>query len=262
MRLFDSHAHLNLPEFAADRAEALARARAAGVARIVNVGVDAETSALGRDLARSEPGLVASAALHPNYVANRGEPEFAKVTALLREGGFAAVGETGLDYYRDHAPPDLQQDYFRRHLALAADLSLPVIVHCRNAHPDCRAILAAEMPRRNLADRVVMHCFSGTSEDARAYLALGALLSFTAVLTFPNAHAARATAAEVPLARTLVETDCPYLAPQAHRGKRNEPAYVAHVAAALGSIHGIEAEEAARVTTENAERFFAAGGTR
>jgi TatD DNase family protein len=259
VEFFDSHAHLNLPEFGPDRSEALARARAAGVTRITNVGVDAASSRLARDLARDEAGLLASAALHPNYAADLGEPEWVCVAALLREGGFAAVGETGLDYYRDHAPPELQQDLFRRHLALAEELSLPVIVHCRNAHADCRAVLAEEMPRRNLADRVVLHCFSGTGEDARAYLALGALLSFTGVLTFPNAHSARAVAAGVPLARTLAETDCPWLAPQARRGKRNEPAYVTHAVGALAGLHGVSVEEAARITTENAVRFFAPG---
>jgi TatD DNase family protein len=262
VEFFDSHAHLNLPEFGPDRAEALARARAAGVTRILNVGIDAESSRVARDLARAETGLLASAALHPNHAADLGEPEWEKVAALLREGGFAAVGETGLDYYREHAPPDVQRDLFRRHLELAAELSLPVVVHCRNAHADCRALLSSEMPRLGLADRLVLHCFSGTEEDARAYLALGALLSFTGVLTFPNAQAARAVAAGVPLARTLAETDCPWLAPQAHRGKRNEPAYVTHVVAALGSLHGVPEAEAARITTGNATCFFEPGGSR
>ncbi len=262
MACFDSHAHLNLPEFERDRGPALVRARGAGVTRILNVGVDAATSALARDLAAGDPDLFASAAVHPNYAADLGEAEWEKVERLLRGGGFHAVGETGLDYYRDHAPPALQQDFFRRHLALAGDLGLPVVVHCREAHPDCRAILAAEIPRRGLADRVVMHCFSGTEADARAYLALGCLISFAGVLTFPIAHSARATAAAIPLARTLAETDCPYLAPQPHRGKRNEPAYVVHTVAEIAKVHGVGVEDAARATTENAERFLGLGGKR
>jgi TatD DNase family protein len=256
MRFFDSHAHLNLPEFDADRDEAVERAARAGVDRILNVGVDAGTARLARDLTRERPGFLASAAVHPNYVAEAGVEGFAEVEALLREGGFAAVGETGLDYYREYSPHAGQREAFRRHIALADELSLPVVVHCRDAHEDCRRILAEEAERRDLADRVIMHCFGGSPEDAKAYLDLGFWISFAGVLTFPNAKRLRAVAAATPLERTLAETDCPYLAPQAHRGRRNEPAYVVHVVAELAKIHGVPAEEAARVTTANACRVF------
>jgi TatD DNase family protein len=256
MRLFDSHAHLNLPEFDEDREAAIDRARAAGVPFILNVGVDAQTARLARDLARAHEGLYAAAALHPNYVGKMGEAGFSEVASLLDTGGFAAVGETGLDYYRDHSPPGEQMEAFRRHIALADSHSLPVIVHCREAHADCLRILREEASRRDLRDRVVMHCFGGDADEARAYVDLGFWVSFAGVLTFPKAGSLREAAAAVPLERTLAETDCPYLAPQAHRGRRNEPAYVAHVVEALAKIHGVPAEEAARLTTANAGRVF------
>jgi len=259
MEFFDSHAHLNLPEFASDRAQALGRARDAGVSRMVNVGVDAETARLARDLSRENEGLFATAAVHPNYVADEGETGFAEVEALLREGGFVAVGETGLDYYREHSPHELQREYFRRHIALADELSLPVVVHCRDAYDDCYRILAEESERRELAGRVVMHCFGGTAEEARRFSALGMLISFSGVVTFKNAHGVREAAAAVPLELTLAETDCPFLAPQARRGKRNEPAYVTWVVEALAGVHGVETAEAARITTGNAVRFFGLG---
>ena len=256
MHFFDSHAHLNLPEYDPDRADALARARDAGVTRILNVGIDATTSRLARDLAGEHAGLFASAAVHPNYVAEAGESGFAEGSALLREGGFVAVGETGLDYYRDHSPHDGQRASFRRHLALADELELSVVVHCRDAHPDCRKILAEESERRDLEDRVVMHCFGGGLSDAAAYLELGFWISFSGTVTFKNAGAVREIAAATPLERTLVETDCPFLAPQAHRGRRNEPSYVPLIVAELARVHGVLVEEAARLTTENACRAF------
>jgi len=239
MLLFDSHAHLNLPEFQADLAGVIERARTAGVTRMVNVGVDAESSRLARDLAREHVGLYASVAVHPNYVEQEGEEGARAVRALAEEGGFVAIGETGLDYFRDHSPPE---------------------GHCRAAHGDCRTILAEEAERRDLDGRVIMHCFGGTAEDAAFYLDLGAVISFAGNVTFKNAHELREAAALVPLDRTLVETDCPYLAPQARRGKRNEPAYVAFAAVEIARIHGVDEDEAARITTRNACRVFGIEG--
>ena len=260
MLLFDSHAHLNLPEFQADLAGVIERARTAGVTRMVNVGVDAESSRLARDLAREHEGLYASVAVHPNYVEQEGEEGARAVRALAEEGGFVAIGETGLDYFRDHSPPEGQRAAFREHIALADALSLPFIVHCRAAHEDCRTILAEEAERRDLDGRVIMHCFGGTAEDAAFYLDLGAVISFAGNVTFKNAHELREAAALVPLDRTLVETDCPYLAPQARRGKRNEPAYVAFAAVEIARIHGVDEDAAARITTRNACRIFGIEG--
>lgn len=262
MRFFDSHAHLNIPEFDADRREALARARAAGVTGMVNVGIDAASSRVARDLAREEEGLYAAAALHPNSVAAGGEAELAEIEALVREGGFVAVGETGLDYYRDRTPREVQQAGFRRHLKLAEEADLPVVIHCRDAQEDCLAILREEAERRDLARRFVMHCFGGNAEEAAAFVELGGYVSFSGVVTFPNAQATRDAAAVVPLHRTMVETDCPFLAPQPRRGKRNEPAYVVFVAEEIARVHGVTAAEAAAATTESALRFFGIGGRR
>ncbi len=256
MRLFDSHAHLNLPEYADDRASVLSRARTAGVDRMVNVGIDPVTARLARDLAQAEEGLYAAAAVHPNYASECGDEGFAEVEAMLREGGFVAVGETGLDYYREHAPFDLQREFFRRHLALAGELDLPTIIHCRNAEKDCLEILSEEGGRRDIDGRVVMHCFGGNAAHAKEFVAAGAYVSFAGVVTFKNADGTREAAAAVPLERTLIETDCPFLAPQPRRGKRNEPSYVVWVAEEIARIHGVTVAEAARITTENTCRLF------
>ncbi len=256
MLFFDSHAHLNLPDYDGDRDEAIARARSLGVTRIVNVGIDRASAVEALRLAKAHEGLYATAAVHPNYVAEQGEAGFREVAGLLRDGGFVAVGETGLDFYRDHSPPELQKEYFVRHIDLADELGLPIIVHCRDAYDACYEVLAAEASRRDLDGRVIMHCFGGTARDASRFLELGALISFSGVVTFPNARSVREAAAVVPLRKILAETDCPWLAPQAHRGRRNEPAHVVHVVAELAKVHGIEPEVAARVTTANALSVF------
>jgi TatD DNase family protein len=256
MRFFDSHAHLNIPEFDIDRDAALARAREAGVDRMVNVGIDAESSRIARDLAGREPGLYAAAAVHPNYVADCGEEELVAVEAMIREGGFVAVGETGLDYYREHCPPDRQRDAFRRHLRLAEESGLPVIVHCRDAQADCVGILEEEAARRDIRGRFVMHCFGGSAVEARTFVDLGGYVSFSGVVTFPNAKATRAAAAAVPPERLLIETDCPFLAPQPKRGRRNEPAFVIHTAEEVARVHGLELSALAELTTANALAVF------
>jgi TatD DNase family protein len=251
MHLFDSHAHLNLPEFDDDREEARERARQAGVTRMVNVGIDLSSSRTAREMAAGDADLYATAAIHPNYVAEAGPEGFAEVAAMVREGGFVAVGETGLDYYRAHSPHDMQRTAFRDHLRLAAEADLPVVIHCREAHEDCRRILAEEAERRDLRGRLVLHCFGGTPDDARAYLDLGAWISFSGTVTFRNADANREAARVVPLERTLIETDCPYLAPQPRRGQKNEPAFLVFTAEEIARLHGVSLAEAARVTTEN-----------
>jgi TatD DNase family protein len=256
MQFFDSHAHLNLPEFEADRAAVVARARDAGVTRMVNVGIDLETGRLAREIAAEHEGLYASTAVHPNYVTRAGDQGFADVSAMLGEGGFVAVGETGLDYYRDYSPFDAQRDAFRAHLRLADDLGLATIVHCRDAEDDCLSILREEADRRDLDGKVVMHCFGGDAAAAARFVEVGALVSFAGVVTFKNAHGTREAAAAVPISRTLIETDCPFLAPQPRRGKRNEPSYVVWVAEEIAKIHGVTVAEVARVTTANACRLF------
>ncbi len=256
MRLFDSHAHLNLPEFDDDRDEARARARVAGVTRMVNVGIDLASSRMAREMAAEHEGLYAAAAIHPNSVDEAGPDGFARLEEMVREGGFVAVGETGLDYYREYSDRGAQRQAFRDHLRLAGESGLPVVIHCREAHEDCRRILAEEAGRRDLEGRIVMHCFGGTPEDARAYLELGAYVSFSGTVTFKNAHENRAAAKVVPLDRTLIETDCPYLAPQPRRGKKNEPAYVVFTAEEIARIHGVSLDQAAEATTANACRVF------
>jgi TatD DNase family protein len=260
MRFFDSHAHLNLTDYDGDRTEAIARARKLGVTRIVNVGIDAPTAREALALAREHSGLYATAAVHPNYVARAGDAGFEEVATLLCGGGFVAVGETGLDFYRDHCPPALQREYFVRHIELADELGLPVVVHCREAYDACYEVIEKESRRRNLDGRIIMHCFGGSAEEARRFVDLGAWISFSGVITFPNASSVRAAAKVVPLEKTLAETDCPWLAPQAHRGRRNEPGHVIHVVSELAKVHGVEPEEAARITTENAKRVFAIEG--
>lgn len=258
---FDTHAHLNIDEFAADRDAALARAREAGVTEIVNVGIDPATSETARELARRERGLHAAAAVHPNDVAALGEAGLARIEAMVREGGFVAVGETGLDLYRNRTPLPAQIDAFRRHLALAGETGLATVIHCRDAYAECLAVLTEEARRREIAGRFVMHCFSGDARWAREFVALGGYVSFSGTVTYPNAGSVREAAAAVPLDRTLVETDCPFLAPQPRRGKRNEPAFVVFVAEEIARIHGVDLRGAAERTAANARAVFRIGET-
>jgi TatD DNase family protein len=254
--LIDTHAHLDDARFAADLPAVLDRAAAAGVTRIFTVGVDLATSRAAVALAERFPHILdAVVGLQPNHVHLAGPADWDELVALAAHPKAVAVGETGLDRYWKDAPFPLQEEYFARHLALARRLGKPVVIHNREADADVVRVLADDFDRRGPV-RGVMHSFTGTRATADACLRAGLHLSFAGMLTYKNAAALRAVVAAVPLDRLLVETDSPYLAPVPVRGKRNEPANVAHTAACLAELVGVSAGELAAATTANARALF------
>ncbi len=257
-RLYDSHCHLTWEEERHPVAAVLARAREAGVSELLCVAVDATSARRARELAAAHPGVGCSVGLHPNdlpVAPGAFAAAWRELEALAREGGWAAVGETGLDFYRDRVPPHLQEEALARHLELAEALSLPVILHCRRAASRLRELLEAR--GRSLAG--VLHCFSEGAEHLDAFLALGLHVSFAGNLTYPRAEEIREAARKVPAERLLVETDAPFLAPQAVRGRRNEPAHLPHTLAVLATVRGESPDRIAACTRQNAWRLFGPG---
>ena len=248
----DSHAHLYWKSFDEDRAEVLARARAAGVARMVIVGTDRASSEAAFALCEREPGLFPTAGIHPHDAKDAGPAEREAIETLCRHPECVAVGETGLDFFKNFSPRDAQLENFLWHLDLAQRLDKPVVIHCRDAHADTLRGLA-QFP----GVRGVMHCYTMGPEELPPYLEHGLCISFSGVVTYPKNEANRAAAALVPLERLLVETDCPYLAPEGHRGQRNEPARIVRVLEELARVRGSNVAELAAATSANAARLFA-----
>jgi TatD DNase family protein len=248
----DSHAHLYWKSFDLDRADVLARARAAGVTRAVVVGTDLATSRAAFALSEGEPGLFPTAGIHPHDAAAASADDRAEIEALCRRPECVGVGETGLDWFKEYSPRAAQIEGFLWHLDLARRLDKPVVIHCRDAHDDTVRCLA-QFP----GVRGVMHCYTMGPDELDPYLEAGLCISFSGVVTYPRNEANRAAAARVPRERLLVETDCPYLAPQGARGKRNEPAFVRVVLEELARVRGEPFEELARATSANAARLFA-----
>ncbi len=246
----DTHAHTSFDAFDGDRAEVYARARAAGISSIVEVGVGLEGSKAAVALAAREPMVHAAVGLHPAYPDTfaRDWPEF---EALVRTTDVTAIGECGLDYHWMKAPREAQQSTFRAQIRLARQMALPYIVHCREAEEDLLAILLEEGYRRG-----VVHCFSGTRDQAARFVAAGMRISFCGNVTYPKNAALREAVRAVPPDRLLLETDAPFLPPQGRRGGRNEPAFAVETATVLAGIYGMAADELARRTTANARRFF------
>ncbi len=249
---FDTHAHLDDEKFTLDRDEVIASFSKARVTRVLNAACDLASSEETVRMTRKYPCLYGAVGVHPNAAAElKGERELDILRTLSTEPKIRAIGEIGLDYYWDDVPREVQKDAFRIQLDLARELSLPVIIHDRDAHEDCLNIL------RDYTDlSVVFHCYSGSLEFAKILIDLGFYLSFTGVITFKNAKAAPAVCAWAPHDRIMIETDSPYLAPIPHRGKRNDPSYVPLVAEKIAELWNTSVEEVARITTENALRFF------
>jgi len=251
--MIDSHCHLDPQYFETDRAEVLARARAVGVEAFVCVGVgrglEAPQAAVA--LAAAEPDVFATVGVHPHDVAAMQESDWTALEALARAPRVVGIGETGLDYYYDHSPRAEQQAAYRRFVGMASAAKLAVVSHVRDAHDEAAAIL-----REERAGDGVIHCFSGGVAEARAYLDVGQYLSFSGILTFKNAGNLREAAAFAPLDRILIETDSPYLAPIPHRGRKNEPAYIAETLAALASVRGLPVAEVDAATSANTRRLF------
>ena len=252
--LFDTHAHLHFPEFAADLPAVLERAGAAGIRFMVTIGTDVEGSRQALALAERTPDLYAAVGIHPHDAASADEAALQEIERLaLASPKVVAVGETGLDYYRNLSPRDTQARVFRFQLDLARRLDKPVLIHCREAHADALEILRQEgLPRAG----GIMHCFSGDEAVARQCLDLGLLISLAGPVTYPNARKLPEVVKLAPADRLVVETDCPFLPPQPHRGKRNEPSYLPITAARVAEIKGQPPEEFGAVMARNALRLF------
>lgn len=256
MELIDSHAHVDFPQFDEDRAEMLERARAAGVTTLLAVGTGPGPEKLDAAMPYAEANdwIYTSVGIHPHEAKEATTEHFRRLAELARHPKVIAWGEIGLDYHYDFSPHDVQERVFREQLARAGAAKLPVIIHCREAWPDCIAVLEKDWRATRLGG--IFHCFSGTIEEAQRGLEMGFYISFAANITYPKAQNLRDSAKTVPLNRLLIETDSPYLAPQAKRGKRNEPAYVAEVARTLASVRDLRVEEVAAATAGNFRRLF------
>ncbi len=266
----DSHCHLEGPKFAPDREPVLARAREAGVEALVAIGNGSGPDDVGCGIKLAEEygrrstvdGLrvYATIGVHPHEAALAEERHYGKMENLARDPRVIAWGEIGLDYFYDHSPRDVQQKVFIRQMELARAAKLPIVIHNRpsdnseNAWEDLFRLLREHWQSSGLGG--ILHCFTGTVEHVRAGMDLGFMISFAGNVSYPKAVSIRQTAAQIPLQWMLIETDSPYLAPVPHRGKRNEPAFVAETARHIGELRGIAAEEIGKATTENFYRFF------
>lgn len=251
MTLVDTHCHLNDDRAFPDPGDAVAEAVGAGVARMVCVGVDAESSRLALALADAHEEVYAAVGWHPNHASAYVPASLRELEGLLSHPKCVAVGETGLDYFRDHASPGQQERAFRDQLALAAESGKPVVLHCREAYSDLLAVLEEE-PRPPL----VFHCFAGTEDDARRAVGMGGYLGVDGPVTYRSAAALRAVLAGVPRDRLLLETDAPWMAPEPYRGQRNRPSWLPHVCAGLAAAAGLEPADCAALTTANARAVF------
>ena len=254
MRLFDTHAHLHFPDFAEDLDVVLDRARVAGVCGMVTIGTDRETNSAVVDLAKRSPDVWATVGIHPHDAGGAAEADFEALERVAREEPrVVGFGEMGLDFFRNLSPPDAQRQAFRRQIDIARRVRKPLVIHCRDAHEETLALLAEE---RAVETGGVMHCFSGDVEIARRCLDLGLYISLAGPVTYKNARALPDVARFVPEDRLVVETDSPYLPPTPHRGKRNEPAYVALTAEHVARLRGADPEALGDRLTANAASLF------
>lgn len=253
--LVDSHCHLDFPDFQDDLEGVVSRAREAGVGHFLTICTHITKFDQVRAVAARYDDMHCTVGIHPHEAGNEPEVDEARLTGIASgDPKVVAFGETGLDFFYDHSPREAQERQFRTHLAASREAGLPVVIHTRNADEDMTRILQDEMARGPFTG--VIHCFSSGPELAEIAVDLGLYISLSGIVTFKKAEELRATAKAVPLDRILVETDAPYLAPVPKRGKRNEPAFVAHTAACVAELHGMSTEDLAAKTTENFFRLF------
>jgi len=253
----DSHAHLDARQFDADRDEVIRRAEAA-LAAVINVSVDVESSRRVLELAHKHPFIYAAAGIHPEEAGKASEADIKQLSIIARDPAVVAIGEIGLDFYRDYAPKEQQVRVLKWQLELADEVHKPVVIHCRQAEKEMMEVLTDWRAGDRAAARPasVIHCFNGTLETANAYLRLGFYISLGAYIGYPSSKAMREVVKALPLDKLLIETDCPYLPPQNRRGQRNEPAYVVETAKELAAVKGISLIEIANQTTMNAKLLF------
>ncbi|HEY1799911.1 MAG TPA: TatD family hydrolase [Terriglobales bacterium] len=258
----DSHAHLEGEKFDADREQVITRAREAGIANILAIGTGDGPGTLdcAVKIADKYDFIYATVGIHPHEVKLAKESDFQELEALAKNHKVIAWGEIGLDYFYDHSPRDLQQQAFIKQMELARAAKLPIVIHCRpsegsdNAWEDCLQLIQEHWSSSGLGG--VLHCFTSTWTHAKRALDMNFMISFAGNITFPKAQQIRDSAKEVPLDRIFIETDCPFLAPVPHRGKRNEPAFVKETARQLGELRGLSTEEIGWQTSHNFYRFF------
>lgn len=248
MRIIDSHAHYDDSSFDADREEVLRELFSGEICKIVNIGCSVKSSYSSVKLAEEYAGIYAAVGLHPDAADEIGQVD--EIRRLCDNKKAVAVGEIGLDYHYEEHRRDIQKKAFEEQLKLAAELDMPVVIHSRDAWEDTMELLRKYRPKG------VMHCFSGSAETAREIVGMGMYVGFTGVVTFKNAKKALKALEAVPLDRLLVETDCPYMAPEPNRGKRNYSGYLPYTVAAMAAAKGVSPDEMAEITAENAERLF------
>lgn len=249
--MIDSHAHLTCETLVNEAPSLVARAKEAGVETIVNICTDVASLEAGLELRKQCPNVYLTASTTPHDVEKQGESFFPIVAEHARQGAFVAIGETGLDYYYDHSPRDLQQEFLRRYFALATEVGLPVVIHCRDAFDAFFAI-----QDECYKGPGILHCFTGTPAEADEVIKRGWYLSLSGIVTYKKSEELREVARRVPLDRLLIETDAPYLAPQSKRGKTNESAYIVETAQMIADTRGISLDEVIKATASNAKKIF------
>ncbi len=257
--LIDSHAHINLPTFDRDREQVFARAKQGGVRAIINIGLDVKSSRASLKLAKKYDDVFSTVGFHPHEASELKDEDLETLAELAKDKRVVAVGEIGLDFYRNLSPRPSQLEAFRKQLDLAIELSLPVVVHCRQADKEVFNILSDWVHSTLSAGRLrrgVIHCFSGDIEMALKYIEIGFYISLAGSVTYPSAGDLMQVAREIPLDRLLLETDAPFLAPQAYRGKRNEPAYVALIAEKVAQAREVPRETVANAAAKNTIELF------
>lgn len=249
--LIDTHCHLDFAQFSGDRDLVIRRAKEAGVGYFVNIGATLDSSAASCGLAAKYPEVYASVGVHPHDADGFKEEDLAKIKELAAKDKVVAIGETGLDYFRNLSSPESQKRLFTKLIELAKSLDLPLVVHTRQAEEETLKILKAAMPLR-----AVVHCFSGDENFLKSCLELGFFISFTCNITYKKAQTLKEMVGLTPLGKLMLETDAPYLSPEGFRGKRNEPCQIKLLAEEVSRIKGLSFEEVAQKTTENAKQFF------
>ncbi len=250
--LFDTHAHFDDPQFDSDRDEVIKSLADDGVTRVMNIGANMETSKKAIEIANKYDFIYATVGVHPCDTYDMTDEDIERLRIMAKNNPkVRAIGEIGLDYHFDDTKPDIQKEWFIKQLHLAKELNMPVVIHDRDSKGD-----AIEILKREGISNGVMHCFSGSAETARELVKMGFMISFTGVLTFKNARRAVEACRSIPMERLMIETDCPYMAPEPHRGERNYSGYVKYVARKMAEIKGLSYEETARITMENGLRFY------
>lgn len=249
--LYDTHAHLDDDMFDGDRDEVIEKIKQSGVGLVNNIGSSIQASRASLSLAEKYDFIRAVVGVHPSETNNMTMDDIEKIRDMAQNKNVVAIGEIGLDYHYDNTNPEIQKKWFRAQLDLAKELDMPVVIHDRESKGDCLRILKEKDIHRG-----VIHCFSGSAETAKEVLDMGFNISFTGVLTFKNARRAIEALKIIPMDKLFIETDCPYMAPEPHRGKRNDSSLVRYVAEKVAEIKGLSYDEVVKITTENAIKFF------